>query len=120
MPTTTEGLPYPAATENVAEGAAAIQALAEALDARLPGRTLRGSIASDGSIVAGTGFTVTKPAGSTRFDVAFATPFAAPPILTLVPLVPSAHWIENASAAGFSAMFDNVAAFFHFSATSVA
>jgi len=36
MPNTTHGLPYPSSSDPVAQGAAAIQALAQALDGKLP------------------------------------------------------------------------------------
>ena len=44
-------------------------------------RIIRGVIAGNGSIIAGSGFTVTKPAEG-NFKIVFNTPFAGPPAVT--------------------------------------
>ena len=94
MPNTTKGLPYPNATDPVAQGAAAIQALAVAVDAKLE---ITGRVSSTGTIVAGTGFTVTKGSAG-NYTITFTTPFAALPRV-----------FANAEVAGMAANVSSIA-----------
>jgi hypothetical protein len=72
---TASGLPYPAATDPVSGGAAAIQALAETLDPRVgKGRTVRGAVSAAGAVVGGDGFTSVR-SSTGRYIITFAPPF---------------------------------------------
>jgi hypothetical protein len=86
MPNTAKGLPYPVSSDPVAQGAANIQALAEAVDARIgvgaAPLVVSGVVNPDGSIARGAGFTVAKT-GTGLYAITFAPAFAVVPAIAV-------------------------------------
>ena len=73
MPNTTHGLPYPSPTDPVAGGAAAIQALAEAVDTKGLGQIVHGGRYSVTTDAFGD-FTIPKPATILGVLASMSTP----------------------------------------------
>jgi hypothetical protein len=106
MPNTSGGLPYPAATEPVAGGAAAIQALAVALDDRA------GVVNADGTRAAGTLFTSVKNSTG-QYTVTFTPALASRPAVIVQPEAGSAiagPIIVTVAATHFIVQFRNTSA----------